>query len=384
MIDLPFKNRSWQAGTEALRKARIKLLSNLALVVAATLVAAPAQSADVFLDSISRVKVLSFCGEPVPFSIPDVQERFEKEMLLNLSDRPQVLLWLKRETRYLGYIREELKARNMPLDLQYLAIAESALRPHAGSTKGAIGFWQLLSETARNYGLTVDDYVDERRQLEASTRAALNYLDALYQRFGSWTLAAAAYNMGEEGLAAEILEQNTKDYYKLYLPLETQRFVFRILAAKLILEAPQAFGFEVNPDETYLPLAYDTVIVNCFDQTPIRLVAEAAGTYFKKIKDLNPHLRGHYLREGRHSLRLPPGSGSGFDKRFSQLVEHFQNQSNQHIYIVKPGDSLSGIAEKFDIPLAALLIWNRVGLNQTIHPGDRLVIFPRKMEEIKP
>lgn len=384
MIKLNFKTRSFQTRTVAFRKIRIKVLSNLVFFLAGVLAAASALSADVLLDSISRVTVLSFCGEPVPFSNPDVQERFEKEMLLNLSDRPQVLLWLKRETRYLGHIREALKARKMPLDLQYLAIAESALRPHAGSPKGAIGFWQLLPETARNFGLTVDDYVDERRQLEASTHAALNYLDALHQRFGTWTLAVAAYNMGEEGLAAEILEQNTKDYYKLYLPLETQRFVFRILAAKLILEAPQAFGFEVKPDETYLPLTYDTVIVNCFDQTPIRLVAEAAGTYFKMIKDLNPHLRGHYLREGRHSLRLPSGSGDGFNQRFSQLVQRFQKQRNQYIYIVKPGDSLSGIATKFDVPLAALLIWNRVGLNQTIHPGDRLVIFPRKIEEMNP
>ena len=190
--------------------------------------------------------------------------------------------------------------------------------------------------------------------------------------------------MGEEGLSAEILEQKTKNYYKLYLPLETQRFVFRILAAKLILESPQAYGFDVKPDETYPPQIYDTVVVDCFDQTPIRLAAEAAGTYFKRVKDLNPQLRGHYLREGRHTLRLPKGSSDGFTKKFKTLVQNFKKERSQHIYIVKSGDSLSGIAAKFDVPLAALLIWNRVGLDHPIHPGDRLVIYPHHLQEINP
>jgi hypothetical protein len=343
-----------------------------------------AESADSMLETIHRVKSLTFCGELVPFSNPDVQERFEKEMLLTLWDRPQVILWLKRESRYLNYIREQLKKQAMPLDLQYIAIAESALRPHAGSAKGAIGFWQLLPETARNYGVTVDDYIDERRQLEASTQAALRYLGFLHQKFASWTLAAAAFNMGEEGLAAEILEQNTKNYYKLYLPLETQRFVFRILAAKLILESPQTFGFNVKPDQTYQPSEYDTLGIDCFDLTPISLIAEAAGTYFKRIKDLNPHLRGHYLREGRHEIHLPRGSAKHFQKNYNRLVNAYRNERHQYIYVVKSGDSLSSIAAKFDVPLAAVLIWNRMGLNHTIHPEDRLVIYPRQLEEIEP
>ena len=357
---------------------------NILVMVAALLAAVPDLMADTMLDSIAKTKALSFCGEPAPFSSRDVRERFEKEMLLTLSDRAQVILWLKREPRYLHYIRKQLKTRNMPLDLQYIAIAESALRPHVGSPKGAIGFWQLLPETARNYGLKVDEFEDERRQLEASTRAALDYFRALYERFGAWTLAAAGFNMGEEGLSAEILEQNTKDYYKLYLPLETQRFVFRILAAKLILESPQVYGFDVKPEQTYPPLAYETVVVDCFDQTPISLVAAAAGSYFKKIKELNPQLRGHYLREGRHELRLPPGGSKQFNDNFNAMVEDYKARRSQYLYIVKSGDSLSGIAAKFDVPLAALLIWNRVGLDKTIHPGDRLIIYPRKLDEIDP
>ena len=362
----------------------MKMWMTICATAAIILSAASALHADAMLAQIARTRILAFCGEAVPFANPDVQERFEKEMLLNLQDRPQVILWLKRKPRYLAYIEAQLRQRAMPTDLQYIAIAESALRPHAGSAKGAIGFWQLLAETARNYGLTVDDYVDERRQLQASTRAALEYLDFLHRKFGSWTLAAAAFNMGEEGLAAEILEQKTRDYYKLYLPLETQRFVFRILAAKLIIEDPAAYGFEVERDQTYAPLTHDTVTVDCFALTPISLVAEAAGTYFKRIKDLNPHLRGHYLREGHHEIHLPPDTAAVFQRNFGRMIEDFQAQQRQHIYIVQAGDSLSLIAARFNVPLPALLIWNRVGFNETIHPGDRLVIYPRQLDEVQP
>jgi membrane-bound lytic murein transglycosylase D len=346
------------------------------------LIVAPACAQSPLLEAVHTPKELSFCEEKVPLTVQEVKERFEKEMMLSLWDRPQVILWLKRAPRYLDYIARQLKINKLPEDLQYLAIAESALRPHAGSSKGAIGFWQLLPETARAYGLTVDDFVDERRKLETSTRAALSYLSTLHDRFSSWTLAAAAFNMGEEGLEAEILEQNTKDFYKLYLPLETQRFIFRILAAKLIMQHPGDYGFDLKPDELYPPISCDTVDLDCFDQLPIRLVAQAAGTSFKTIKDLNPQLRGHYLREGHHEVCLPTGTSDGFLLKFNKLVEGYDKNRDQYIYVVKPGDSLSGIAEKFNVPLAALIIWNRIDFKKTIHPGERLVIYPLQLEQI--
>lgn len=322
-------------------------------------------------------KNLTLCGEKVPFEIQDVRERFEKEMLLNLWDRPQVILWLKRSTRYLPFITQELQRYDMPEDLKYLAIVESALRPHAGSAKGAIGFWQLLPQTARNNGLQVDEYVDQRRDIFASTQAALGYLRALHDQFSSWTLALAAYNMGEEGLDAEILEQKTDDYYKLYIPLETQRFVFRMLCVKLIVSNPKKYGFDLSADEYYQPLQFDTVAVDCFQEVPIRIVAQAANTYFKRIKDLNPHLRGHYIQAGHHQLRLPQGHSAGFTEKFKTLAAEHNEQRQQRIYIVQDGDSLTTIANKFDVPLAALLIWNRISVKKTLYPGDRLVIYPR-------
>ena len=336
------------------------------------------------MEGIKLPVKLAFCGEQVPLDNSDVRERFEKEMLLTLWDRPQVLLWIKRAPRYLNFIAQQLHANHMPDDLKYLAIAESALRPHAGSAKGAVGFWQMLPETARKYGLTVNADIDERRNLQASTQAALRYLQELHDKFSSWTLAAAAYNMGEEGLTAEVLEQNTKDYYRLYLPLETQRFIFRILAAKLIVQDPQAYGFQLARKDLYKPLLFDTVALDCFQEVPIRLVAEAAGTYFKRIKDLNPQLRGHYIQEGHYQIHLPPGSAKGFQERLDRLLQTYSQLRQQRIYVVKSGDSLSSIAAKFNVPLAAIIIWNRVDLDSPLYPGDRLVIYPQPVQEHQP
>ena len=347
--------------------------------------ALPAMGQEASLEESVRPRQgLTLCGEAVPFETPHVRERFEKEMLLSLGDRPQAVLWIKRAPRYMPLIEEALKANNMPDDLKYLAVAESALRPHAGSVKGAMGFWQLMPETARKYGLRVDENVDERRNIYLSTPAAIRYLQALHDHFSSWALALAAYNMGEEGLAAEMLEQGAQDYYNLYLPLETQRFIFRILAVKLILSDPAAYGFRVKAEDRYAPLVFDTVGVDCFEETPIRLVAAAAGTYFKIIKDLNPHLRGYYLQPGHLEINLPQGSADGFKKRFKQLAADHSIARQNRVYVVRSGDSLSTIADRFEVPLAALLIWNRIGLNDPLHPGDRLVIFPGRSEQPAP
>ncbi|MBR9981161.1 MAG: transglycosylase SLT domain-containing protein [Desulfatitalea sp.] len=320
---------------------------------------------------------MTLCGESVPWQLDDVRERFELEMLVSLNNRAQVLLWLKRVPRYLPHIAAELEKAGMPDDLKYLAIVESALRPHVGSPRGALGYWQFMAQSARNNGLTVDRFLDQRRDFYASTQAALQYLQSLYDQFGSWALVLAAYNMGRNGLEAEILEQNTRDYYTLYLPLETQRFVFRMLAVKRIVSDPATYGFELAPEDTYPPHRFDTVTVNMPRETPIRVVAAAAGTHFKKIKDLNPALRGHYLQAGAHTLRLPEGAADGFAERFLSFVAQEAHNRPQRIYVVQAGDSLSVIADRFNVPLPALLIWNRIDLNRPIHPGERLVIFPR-------
>ncbi|MGD2149017.1 MAG: transglycosylase SLT domain-containing protein [Desulfobacterales bacterium] len=333
------------------------------------------------VSSIKNMDTLSFCGEQVPLENRDVQERFEKELMLSIWDRPQVILWLKRSRRYLPYIERMLRQNHMPDDLKYLAIAESALRPHAGSRKGAVGFWQFLPDTGQKYGLIINKTIDERRNLFASTRAAIKYFKSLYQSMGTWTLTAAAYNMGEEGLRAEMMVQNTRDYYRLYLPLETQRFIFRILSVKLILLDPVKFGFNLNDDDYYPPLEFDRISIDCFQEIPISLIARASQTDFKALKDLNPEIRGHYLTEGTHTILIPKGAKKEFVPRYKKLLKGYQADKTDRIYIIKEGDNLSSIAEKFDVPLAVLIIWNRIDLNEPIHPGDRLIIYSREKKE---
>jgi len=336
-----------------------------------------------FPSLMTRVHIrepLEFCGETVDLGIQEVKERFEKEMLLTLWNRPQVILWIKRSARYLPIIEKMLTEKGMPDDLKYIAIVESALRPHASSKKGAVGFWQFITATGRNYGLAINSEKDERRNIFRSTEAAITYLKMLYETFGSWTLAAAAYNMGEQGLQSEILAQNTNNYFYLYLPLETQRYVFRIISAKLILTQPKTYGFRYTKEDLYPPLEYDSIKLECFQEIPISIVAQAANTQFKAIKDLNPELRGHFLAAGRHSLLVPKGAETGFQARFNELVNHWLSENKQRVYVVKEGDSLSAIAERFNVPLPALIIWNRMDNKKHIHPGDRLVIYPDQIE----
>lgn len=338
-----------------------------------------------FPSPVSALKIavpLEFCGERVPFEVQEVKERMEKELLLTVWDRPQVILWLKRSPRYLHLIEEMLEDNGMPDDLKYIAIAESALRPHVLSKKGAVGFWQFIKDTGRKYGLEINTRIDDRRNVFASTQAAIRYLTDLHKIFGSWTLSAAAYNMGEEKLMAETLEQQTTDYYQLYLPLETQRYIFRILSAKLILSDPEKYGFNLLEDDYYPPLEFDRINLDCFQDTPIRIVAQAANTYFKVIKDLNPEIRGHYLQSGNHEILIPKGASKGFHARYEPLLKKWLAERKDRIYVVKKGDSLTGIAERFNIPLPALLIWNRLSLKSTIHPGDELIIHRAEVETV--
>lgn len=320
-------------------------------------------------------QTVAFCGEPMPLDDEDVRERLEKEFLLITQDRAQVILWLKRSKRYLTQIEAMLKENDMPPDLQYVAVIESSLLPHAGSSKGAMGFWQFLGPVGRKFGLTVDTHIDERRNLAASTAAAIRYLTKLRELLGAWTLAVAAYNMGENGLLSAISEQGTTDYYKLYLPLETQRFIFRIICVKMILSDPAAFGFDLEEEEYYPPVECDNITLTCRHHTPIRLVATAADTYYKMIKDLNPEIRGGVLPPGDYRLLIPKGKAEGFHPRFNELVEKMRAAQTELNYTVQSGDTLSGIADRFRVPLSSLVIWNRIDRNRPIHPGDRLTVF---------
>lgn len=317
---------------------------------------------------------IDFCSEPVPLEDPDVRERMEREILSTLADPHQVILWIKRSRQSLAPIEEVLKRQQLPDDLKYVAIAESALRPHAGSPKGAMGFWQFIEPTGRKYGLQIDPARDERRSLQSSTDAALAYLKDLRQMFGSWTLAVAAYNMGENGLRADMAQQNARDYYRLHLPMETQRYVFRILTAKIILKDPGRYGFRLEPGDIYPPVACEPVTVDTDRELTLLAVAQAAGTWVKTIRDLNPELRSYRLAPGRHTLLVPQGAARGFQERLNQVVREAAASRRETVYTVKAGDTLSEIAERHGVSLAELREWNRLDAKKSIQPGMRLVI----------
>jgi hypothetical protein len=358
------------------------LIALLAAPVIALLLAPPA-AAEPALDfsaliAAARVKgPLDYCGERVPLEDPDVRERMEREMLSVLADPHQVILWIKRSRQTLAPIEAALRAHGLPPDLKYVAVAESSLRPHAGSSKGAMGYWQFIEPTGRKYGLRVDSEKDERRSLFASTEAALAYLKELRQIFGSWTLAVAAYNMGENGLRSDIIQQNVRDYYRLYLPLETQRYVFRILAAKLILEHPERYGFRLEPEDIYPPTPFERIALDTVRETPVLAIAQAANTDVKMIKDLNPDIRGFRLAPGRHHLLIPKSAGDGFHDRLSQRMAQAEAQSREISYLVKEGDTLSGIAVQHGVTVSDVRSWNRLDPKRQIQPGMRLILRVR-------
>ena len=206
------------------------------------------------------------CQEPIPLESPVVREKLDREFTIAVWDRPQVILWIKRAGRYFPYIEQKLAAEGLPDDLKYLAVAESALLTTISSNKGASGLWQLMARTGRYYGLRKNRLLDERLDFERATDAALTYIKHLRNTFDSWALALAAYNCGEYHLKKEIRNQKVNDFYSLDLPSETERFIFRITAIKIIMENPERFGYHLPKGQMYQPPDYDIVEVKVNQQ----------------------------------------------------------------------------------------------------------------------
>ena len=333
------------------------------------------------IDAVKIKGPLTFCNEPVPLNEADIKERLEREMLLSLDNNDDVILWLKRANRFFPYIEKVLKEKSLPEDLKYVAIAESALKSHATSNKAAVGYWQFIESTGIKYGMKISNDIDERRNLINSTEAAANYLKNLYDLFGSWTLAAAAYNMGEEGLKTELLMQKVNNYYQLYLNQETSRYVFRILAAKIIMTNPEKYGYNLARGDLYPEVQFDRVEITSREAVPLYIIAEAAKTYFKVIKDMNPHFTSYYLPAGKHKLLIPKGAAVGFSERFDTMMSQWQAEKNERIYIFKKNDNLSDVAARFNVSVKAIRLWNGISTGKNISPGSKLFIFSSKFQQ---
>jgi hypothetical protein len=236
---------------------------------------------------------LNFAGEEVPVHNPDIRERMDRELLVNTYWQSNSLLLLKRAHKYFPIIEPILKEEGVPDDLKYLAVIESGLT-QAVSPARATGFWQILKTTGKEYGLEVNDNVDERYNIEKSTRAACKYLRKSKERFGSWTAAAAAYNAGNAGVSRRMDSQNVNTYYDLLLGEETGRYVFRIIALKEIMSNPQKYGFNYRTADLYPPIetykvSVDTAVTNLVS------FAEGFGLNYKILKIHNPWLREPHL-----------------------------------------------------------------------------------------
>jgi hypothetical protein len=236
---------------------------------------------------------IDFAGENVPLERWDVYERFDRELLYNYYYQNNIIYIMKLANRYFPVIEERLKANGVPDDFKYLCIAESNLQ-NLTSRAGAVGFWQFMPESAPEYNLNVNSLVDERYDYIKSTDAACLYLKQAYQKFGSWTAAAASYNCGQGGYNGQATFQGSKNYYDLLLPEETNKYIFRILAFKHILTNAETFGFNIEEDNLYNPLNTKQVIVTSSIPN-LATWSQSQGTSYKIVKLLNPWLRGRSL-----------------------------------------------------------------------------------------
>jgi|SRR5690625_41855 len=251
-------------------------------------------------------KNIDFAGEQVPLQDPDIRRRLDRELLVNTYWQSNMLLLLKRANQYFPIIEPILKEYNVPDDFKFLAVAESGLE-QVVSPAGATGFWQFLQSTGREYGLEVNSNVDERYHIEKSTRAACEYLLKSKERFGSWTLAAAAYNAGNRGITRQQERQEVNDYYDLLLVSETSRYVFRLLALKEIMSNPNKYGFHFTEQDLYHHIPTYTVEVDTAVEK-FSGFAKEFGINYKILKIHNPWLREAHLNNKsrkKYQIEIP-------------------------------------------------------------------------------
>ncbi|MCF8218171.1 MAG: lytic transglycosylase domain-containing protein [Bacteroidales bacterium] len=256
---------------------------------------------------------ISFAGEEVPVDRFDVRESLDRELTVNSYWHSNTQLMFKRAFRYFPVIDSILEKNNIPKDFRYLAMIESGLQ-NVVSPAGATGIWQIMKGTGRDYGLEINNQVDERYHLAKATEAACKYLRKAKDKFGTWTMAAAAYNMGRAATSRRIMEQKTESYYDMYLNRETARYVYRILAVKTIYESPTEYGFYFRKEDFYPPLnTYETRV----DSSNIDLVefAQQQEIPYKILKLLNPWLRSDKLSNSAgktYAIKLPKENGLNY------------------------------------------------------------------------
>lgn len=298
--------------------------------------------------------------------------------------RKHMEVYLERSSRYLPMMKNVLRENGLPEELVYVALIESGFSPKAHSRANAVGYWQFIRETGRFYGLKIDRFVDERRDPVLSTRAAVEYFKSLYNLFGSWHLSLAAYNSGENRIKRAVMTRQTRDFWQLAkwrkaLPKETKQYVPKFIAATLIAQAPEKYGFT---DIAYsAPLNYETIS----STKPISLSRMAAEMKVdeEELRVLNPKFRGDYVpvyRGNEIVLRVPVGTTqAAMASLSSSVVSEVPNMANTDniYYRIRSGDSLSTIARKHRTSVATLRRMNDLGSRALLRVGQKLLVPDR-------
>lgn len=265
---------------------------------------------------------MEFAGQKVDLDRIDMFERLDRELTSMAYTHGNTLLMIKRANRYFPQLAPILKKNGVPLDMLYLACIESTLNPRAYSGAKAAGLWQFMPETAKQYGLEVNEWVDERYNTEKATEAACRYLKKAYQKYGNWESVAASYNGGMGRISSELSKQLASSAYDLYLVDETSRYMFRLLAAKLIMEHPAAYGFKLDRHQLYQPIDYDVVEVS----GPVEdwpAWAKEKGISFYQLREMNPWIR---------SKSLPNKSGKTYSVKIPQKDSLYRSKQKKSVY----------------------------------------------------
>jgi membrane-bound lytic murein transglycosylase D len=282
--------------------------------------------------------------------------------------------WLARSGRYHPMMYQKLEAAGLPRDLVYLSMIESGYATHAYSSAAAAGLWQFITPTAREWGLRVDYWVDERRDPEMATDTAIKFLNHLNNKFGHWYLAWAAYNGGPGRVSRAVARHGTKDFYKLVelnaFPSETDNYIPKLVAAAIIGHHPERYGF--TGIEREAPLSYDTVEVD--PGVSIDVLARCAGVSVEEFQALNPHLRRFAIPPDgkRHTLRVPTGDGRQFLAKLDKVPKSERLTYTTHR--VRKGESLGKIAANYGTSVAAIQRTNNIRNANRIYVGMELVI----------
>jgi membrane-bound lytic murein transglycosylase D len=309
-------------------------------------------------------------GYDIPIVLNDRVEWWIDYFSTNIHD--SFARYLARSSTWLPYLKDRLREAGLPEDLVYLALIESGFSTQAVSRAGAVGPWQFMSYTGREYGLRIDRWVDERRDYERSTQAAIAYLSDLHDMFDSWFLAAAGYNGGQGRVGRSMLRDNTVNFWELTgLHSETKNYVPKLIAATIIAKEPEKFGFRWVPRAESIEWATVTVP----SSTDLDVIADVAGVPADVIRGLNPHLLRGRTPPGEINfpVKIPPGSVETFRGNFARLTPEERTRPPL-VHLARAGETLAGIASAYDVSLADLARENDIGVRSSLEGGERLVI----------